>query len=74
LRAKFGVCLPNFGKHLSVDAITTVAAEAEEMGFSSVLGHRPSNHSVNLQVSIWKHSGSFDDHDPERQLQQRRLT
>jgi probable F420-dependent oxidoreductase len=36
LRAKFGVCLPNFGKHLSVDAITTVAAEAEEMGFSSV--------------------------------------
>ncbi len=36
MTAKFGVCLPNFGKHLSPDAITTVAAEAEEMGFSSV--------------------------------------
>lgn len=36
MTAKFGVCLPNFGKHLSIKAVTTVAVEAEEMGYSSV--------------------------------------
>jgi probable F420-dependent oxidoreductase len=33
---KFGVCIPNYGDTLSVDAMRTVALEAERMGYDSL--------------------------------------
>lgn len=33
---KFGVCIPNYGETVSVDAMRTVALEAERMGYDSV--------------------------------------
>ncbi|MEM4280621.1 MAG: TIGR03619 family F420-dependent LLM class oxidoreductase [Candidatus Caldarchaeum sp.] len=36
MKAVFGVCLPNFGKHLSREAVKRVAEEAEEMEYDSV--------------------------------------
>lgn len=36
MRIEFGVCLPNFGKHLSPKSIDVIASEAEELGYESV--------------------------------------
>lgn len=33
---KFGVCIPNYGETLSVDAMRTVAVEAERLGYESI--------------------------------------
>jgi alkanesulfonate monooxygenase SsuD/methylene tetrahydromethanopterin reductase-like flavin-dependent oxidoreductase (luciferase family) len=33
---KFGVCIPNYGETLTVDALRTVALEAERMGYDSI--------------------------------------
>src|SRR5208337_4271288 len=33
---KFGVCIPNYGETFSVDAMRTVAVEAEKMGYESI--------------------------------------
>lgn len=33
---KFGVCIPNYGETFSVDAMRTVAVEAEKMGYDSI--------------------------------------
>jgi probable F420-dependent oxidoreductase len=33
---KFGVCIPNFGEHLSVDAVRSVALAAEDFGYDSL--------------------------------------
>ncbi|MEM4186470.1 MAG: LLM class flavin-dependent oxidoreductase, partial [Candidatus Caldarchaeum sp.] len=36
MKPVFGVCLPNFGKHVSAETVARVAEEAEEMGYDSV--------------------------------------
>ena len=33
---KFGVCVPNYGATASADALTSVAVEAEALGYDSV--------------------------------------
>jgi len=33
---KFGVCIPNYGKTMTVEGFRTVALEAEKLGYSSV--------------------------------------
>lgn len=36
MKPVFGVCIPNFGNNLSIQSVSTVASEAEEMEYESV--------------------------------------